>query len=170
MLYLSTQLTKAPEPKRPVSSIILAMYIAHKSSMWFNREHSNEPVQFHVIAHLHVLVFKSTSPKWIYEAEVYILMSRFLLPLAIVFCSRKRSVTIWLLAASSLNTNIWGAVTCRHTNDMQIRCKWVETADIREIMLPCFSAHRLSKFIIIPYVAAIWSIGTCMYPTNDMEQ
>lgn len=50
---------------------------------------------------------RSTSPRWIYEAEVpTVLMNRFLRPQTIAFCSANRSVVAsWQLAASPLNTN-----------------------------------------------------------------
>ena len=47
--------------------------------------------------------------------------------------------------------NIWKASTCTLVNDMQIRCKWyswAETANIREIELPCLSVPEWVLIII----------------------
>lgn len=51
--------------------------------------------------------------------------------------------TSCIIAQYCTNKKTWGVVTCTHTNDMLIRCKWyswAEMANIHKIVLPYLSA------------------------------
>ena len=93
----------------------------------------------------HLYAMRSTSSRRICEAEVSsVVMNCFILSKKdCLLLITSLVATSWLL----VQYKTWKEITCMLTNDMQMRCKWyswVETAAVREIVLPCLSLpeHR----------------------------